>query len=644
MTKFLKTILFCMTVMSSTSTAMAEPSEGKALSDALLAVGIGDFASADAMIAQIDNPVAQTLINWARLRAGDGEWQQYLQFLTDNPDWPGLKRLRKQAEKVIPETPHIVNAFFSQTQPQTAHGFLRLIAAQDDPVIAQQLTIKAWLSLALSEEEQAAFLSKYAEALKDHHVSRLDNLLWRKLRSQADRMKPFVTADQFMLAQARMALQRRDSAVDEALGRVSPSLIDDGGLAFDRFEWRMAKGRWDEAQDLILERTSEQTNMGRPKKWASRRRGFARRAMRAGKIDHAYRLASQHELTSGSDFADLEWLAGYISLIYRDDPKRALGHFETFNAAVKSPISLGRASYWLGRVHEALEDFDNAAIQYKRGTMFQTSFYGQLAAQRIQAKPDQTLAGREEIGDWRTASFANSSVFEAAKLLHGANKPIMTRWFMTHMAETLPRSELLQLADYAKQMGADFVTLGIAKEAAKRGIILPRAYFPITKLADFADKVPPEVAMAIARRESELNPAAISPAGARGLMQIMPATARDVAAKIDVPYDRDRLTSDWEYNATLGTAYLGGLIEKYEGSYVLAFAAYNAGPNRVVEWIDLYGDPRDPLTSVVDWIEHIPFRETRNYVMRVVESLHVYRARISGQTPVLQLLEDLSRG
>ena len=639
--RFIGLLTFIVSICLQTDAVLSQSKGPNALSAALTAIEQGDFQAVSDLVKLTDNAEMKTLIRWSKLRAGVGEWSEYRAFLSDHPDWPGLQRLRRQAEAKLPaDTPNTIQAFFADRTPETPAGALLLLSVKPQ----KELLISAWTDMSLTEIEQQTFLDRFGETLAPYHIERLDNLLWRKLRTQAERMKPLVSVDTFRLAQARMALQRRDATVDAAINALSPTQQVDPGLAFDRFEWRMAKDRWDEAQDLITERTSPTTKMGRPDKWASRRRGFARRAMRAGKIDEAYKLASQHGLTSGASFADLEWLSGYIVLTYRDDPQQALIHFKKFNAAVKSPISLGRGSYWLGRVYERLGDFDAAATHYLQGGAYQTSFYGQLSAQRIQANPDATLAGQEPIGDWRKSSFANSSIFAAAVLLHQANRPTMTRWFMTHMAETLPRNEIAQLADYAKQMGSDFVTLGIAKEAAKRGIILPAPYFPITKLATFNKSVAPEIAMSIARRESELKPDAISPAGARGLMQIMPATAKDVAKEIDIPYESERLTSDWKYNATLGKAYLSQLIDKYEGSYVLAFAAYNAGPHRVVEWIDLYGDPRDPLTSVVDWIEHIPFRETRNYVMRVMESLHVYRARIAGKTPPLQLLDDLSRG
>ena len=220
----------------------------------------------------------------------------------------------------------------------------------------------------------------------------------------------------------------------------------------------------------------------------------------------------------------------------------------------------------------------------------------------------------------------------------------MMRWFFTHVAETQDETGLLQLSELALELDQPNVALGVAKEAAKRGIVLPASYFPVTELATYSVDVDPEIAMSIARRESELDQTAVSPAGAQGLMQIMPGTARDVSRDLGVEYSKARLTSDWRYNAKLGTAYLGGLLKIYDGSYLLAFAAYNAGPSRVNEWIEEYGDPRDSVIDKVNWVEHIPYRETRDYVMRVMESLHVYRARLSGRAQPVRITKDMSRG
>jgi len=610
MFRLVTALIFAVLFSATAASAQRDFENGDNLAAALEAVKQSDWVTANHLAGQITSTQGQTMITWARLRAGEGDWWEYTAFLNEHSDWPGLKRLRRQAEGVIPSTekPAVIRAFFAIQKPQTGTGALRLIEAlqkQGRTADARTTAINAWTELTLSRDEQSQFLAAYNGIVSRHHWSRLDNLLWAGKTKEAARMFDLVSPAQQALAKARIGLRRGAPNVDELLAAVSSNDRQDAGLAYDRFQWLMKKDRWDDAHDAVVERTGETAKMGRPEKWASRRRGFARRAMRAGEPQVAYLLASQHELTEGSDYADLEWLAGYISLTYLDAPQQAQAHFKNFDTAVKSPISRGRAGYWLGKVHEVLGDYEQAAKDYID---------------------------------------AAQSVFEAAKLLHHAQEPIMMRWFLTHMAETLPRTELMQLAKYAEQVGENYVVLGIAKEAAKRGIVLPKSYYPITELAGYSVDVAPEIAMSIARRESELNPSAVSPAGARGLMQVMPATARQVAGEIGLEYSRDRLTSDWRYNAALGTAYLGGLIEVYEGSYILAFAAYNAGPHRVDQWIEQYGDPRDPLTSVVDWVEHIPFRETRNYVMRVAESLHVYRARLTGETQQVQLMKDLTRG
>ena len=629
--------------------ANSEEENGDLLSTVFSSVADRDWITADHYAAQISDPVGVDLVTWERLRQGEGEWVEYRAFLEQNPNWPGLKRLRRKGEAVIPKTanPTQVRAYFEKQLPQTGRGSLRLAQAYDvqgRKGEARSEAIRAWTQMSLKEHEEGALNQKYKGALSQHNLRRLDNLLWRGLTREAGRMLDRVTSGQVKLAKARIGLQRASKSVDTLIGAVPKDLQSNPGLAYDRFQWRVKKGRWDDAQEFLAHQTGSVKKLGRPQAWASRRRGFARRAMRAGNTDLAYWLASQHELKSGSDYADLEWLSGYISLTQMKAPKQALAHFKSFKQAVKSPISLGRAGYWLGRVYEKLGQFDDAAKAYELGAKYQTSFYGQLAAEKLGGAPDASLSGKGSVPDWRKAGFLKTAPIRAGILFHYADDRARMRWFFAHVAETLDTVGLSQLADLALELGRPNVALAVAKQAARRGIILPKSYFPVTELARYSVDVPPEIAMAIARRESELNESAISPAGARGLMQVMPATARKVAKDIGVLYSKSRLTSDWRYNAQLGTAYLGGLLELFEGSYILAFAGYNAGPHRAETWIEEFGDPRDSLVDQVNWIEHIPYRETRNYVMRVMESLHVYRARLKGRTPPLQLTQDLTRG
>lgn len=629
--------------------ANTEEENGDLLSSAFSAADKDDWVSADHFASQISDPIGNDLITWERLRQGEGDWLEYNAFLAENGDWPGLKRLRRKGEAVIPKaaSPAKVRAYFKDQLPQTGKGALRLAQAYADQGRkgeARSEAIRAWVEMSLKEHEENALYTQYKGVLSQHNLRRLDNLLWRGLTREAGRMLERVPDEKVKLARARIGLQRASKGVDELIRAVPESQQSDPGLAYDRFQWRVKKGRWDDAQELLARQTGSVKKLGRPEKWSNRRRGFARRVMRAGDTDLAYWLASQHDLKAGANFADLEWLSGYISLTKMNAPKQALAHFKTFKEAVKSPISQGRAGYWLGRTYEKLGQYEKASKAYAFGAHNQTSFYGQLAAEKLGLAPDAALSGAQDVPNWRRATFLQTAPIKAGILFHYAGDQTRMRWFFAHIAEGLEKVALSQLADLALELDRPNVALAVAKEAAKRGIILPKSYFPVTDLATYSVDVPPEIAMAIARRESELNVSAISPAGARGLMQIMPATARKVSRDIGVEYSKARLTSDWRYNAQLGTAYLGGLLEIFEGSYILAFAGYNAGPHRAETWIEEFGDPRDSLVDQVNWIEHIPYRETRNYVMRVMESLHVYRARLQGKTPPLQLTQDLTRG
>ena len=437
-----------------------------------------------------------------------------------------------------------------------------------------------------------------------------------------------------------MALRAQQGNVNALIDKVPKSLAGDPGLAFERMQWRARKGLGDGAMELILAASPD--TLGEPERWAGWRRSFARAEMRAGRVDTAYRLASEHGLESGSHFADLEWLSGYIALTYKQDGAAALAHFLRFRGAVETPISLGRAGYWEGRAHEMRGDTEAARLAYAFGAEYQTSFYGLLAAERAGLPMDPELAGGADYPDWRRASFADTSVFRAARYFIANGQRNLAEQFLRHITETLPAEEIGSLGDYVLSRGEPHLAVMIGKQAARRGIVVPRAYYPVAPLGVVAPPVAPELSLAIARRESEFDPGVTSHAGARGLMQLMPATAKAVASDLDIRFESDRLLSDPAYNARLGTAYLDELMEIFEGNVVMVAAGYNAGPGRPLRWMAERGDPRRGQIDIVDWIEHIPFDETRNYVMRVTESLPIYRAQLAGQVAPLAFTDELT--
>lgn len=630
--------------MATAPLAQSSP-ETDALARAMAAMRSGDWETATTE-GRASGELGRDVIEWHRLRAGRGDFDEVVDFLKRRGDWPGLPLLRRRSEGSVPygRRADEVIAFFAGNPPRTGAGSIALASAYEAVGRhgdAEAQIVLAWITQEMTTGDEASLLQRYGDLLKPHHEDRLDMLLWTGQFKAAERMLPHVSEGWRKLARARIALREMVPGVDALIEAVPSDLADDPGLAFERFQWRARKGRNESAIELALSRDGGVAALGRPGPWADWRSVLARWAMRAGRPTEAYQLAARHGLRDGADYAELEWLAGYIALTHLRDPDAALWHFQRFRVAVSTPISLGRAGYWEGRAHEALGDAEAAKQAYAFGAENQTSFYGLLAAERAGLPMDPALAGLKTYPDWKSAGFTQSSVFKAALLLRDAGEDQLSERFLTHLAESLTETEVGQLADFALSLEEPHIALMIAKRAAEYGIVVPRAYFPLVDLGVTDPRVPMELALAIARRESEFDHDVTSGVGARGLMQVMPATAEEVAGKLDIDFDRGRLLSDPVYNARIGKAYLAELIDMFGPNFVLVSAAYNAGPSRPIQWMEERGDPRSAGMDVVDWIEHIPFTETRNYVMRVMESLPVYRARLSGGAVAIRLSDEM---
>ncbi|NNU79548.1 lytic transglycosylase domain-containing protein [Halovulum dunhuangense] len=631
-------LAICIPLLAAAPVAAFQPER---LSAALDAASSGDFSRAGGLAAQAGDPIAPEIVEWHRLRAGGAPWGDYVRFLSSRAYWPGMDLVRRRAEESMPVdlSPDQVRAFFAQGAAQTGRGAL-LHAAATGGAGAAEIRARAWRELDMSAADRALYMNTVAAELAPHHAARLERLLWDGKTALAEEMLPLVGGAQAALARARIALQAQAPGVDGAIAAVPASLAGDPGLAHDRMRWRIEKGRWADAEALMRERSVSAASLGRPEAWAFSRRTLARRAMREGRATDAYILAAQHFLSGGSNYADLEFVAGFVALTRLSDPARAAQHFQRLQAAVETPISLGRAGYWLGRAHEAAGSPDAARAAYAVGAQHQTTFYGQLAAERLGLQPDRSITARGTLPDWRSRSFAGSSVVRAAVLLNAAGDTNTALRFILHAQESLSEADSAALARFSLDIGQTTGALRIAKRIVRGGDVYPDAYYPVIELP--RTSVAPEFALAVARQESELNPLAVSPVGARGLMQLMPRTAQKVAGDLGLEYSLGRLTADPGYNARLGTQYLAEMLGRYNGSYLLAAAAYNAGPGRVDQWLAELGDPRLPGADPIDWIERIPFSETQNYVMRVLESMHVYRARLTGEARQIGLSQMLA--
>ncbi|MEM6312085.1 MAG: lytic transglycosylase domain-containing protein [Pseudomonadota bacterium] len=596
-----------------------------------------DWQTATSLAARAGG-VSKDIVEWLRLRAGAGSVSQALAFMDRRSDWPGLALLARESEAGLEDASEAqVLAFFDGRAPRSALGarrYARVLVQQGRVAEAEKVLLAAWMTLPMSKDEQDRFLRYFDNTLNGKLWDRADAMLWKGWQDNARQLATQLTSGQRALLEARIGLQRRAKNVDTLIANVPAALRNDPGLQHDRFEWRVRKSRWKDAKDLLLEQSKSAKALGVPSAWSNRRRALARDEMRDGSARRAYQLASKHFLTTGSHYADLEWLSGYIALTKLGNAETALEHFRNHDAAVRSPISQGRAGYWQGRALRALGRVAEADQAFTAGAAHQSSFYGLLAAE---AAGLPFYVGLQDVptSSWQGSVLEQDSLFQAGLLLARAGERSLAEVFWTHLAEQLGEHDAALLGQAAIDLGEPHLAVMIGKAVARRGTIVPVPYYALHPLAESDLPVATELALAIARRESEFDPVVVSGAGARGLMQLMPATGKEVSARLGLSagHSNARLTSDPVYNARLGSQFLSELSDQFRGNIVMLSAGYNAGPRRPLRWMELYGDPRGKdIDTMIDWIEGIPFRETRNYVMRVSESLPIYRARL-GQDP-----------
>ncbi len=588
--------------------------------------------------------VGRDIVAWTMLRDGSGNLGDYEDFLRRRPDWPGLPLLKEKGEAAAArsETPARVVAYFGADRPRTAAGaiaLVRALVAEGEAAAAAAEAARAWAALSFTSAEEDVLRGVAPEALARADAARMDMLLWTGRRAEAARLLPRLPEERQKLAAARIALQAETKGVDAMVAAVPEALRGDPGLLYDRFAYRMRRDAYDGATELLL--SAPPDALGRPEVWADRRALLSRWLMRQGRAAEAYRAAAGHGLAGGADYAELEFLAGYVALRHLGDPDLALRHFGHLKGQVSTPISLARADYWQGRAEEAAGRAEKAETHYRAAARYQTAYYGLLAAERLGLPLDRALLDDTPAPGWQTSAFAGSSVLEAGRLLLQSGDRALGKRFLLHLAESLDDRELAQLSEMALDMGEPHVALLIAKQAAERGVILPRAYFPVPDFVPDGLQVSRALALAIARRESEFDPAARSHADAQGLMQVLPGTAKQVAPGLGLTYAAGRLIEDPVFNVTVGTAYLARMVQEFGPSIALVASGYNAGPGRPRRWIGELGDPRRPDVDVVDWVETIPFGETRTYVMRVSEGVVIYRAKLKGAAGPIRLTAEL---
>lgn len=598
----------------------------------------------DGALAVAPAGIGRDIVEWQRLRDGKGSFADYQAFVARHPDWPGLPYLRQKGEAALAqvEDPAQVLLWFQTDLPQTGAGavaYVRALLATGRVADAETEAMRAWASLSFEEKDEAALIALMPDAVALADEQRLETALWEGRIVEARRMLPRVSKGLQALAAARIGLQAEAKGATALIDAVPEARAKDAGLAHDRFIWRMKRDLYDEALQMILQRSTSAEALGRPEAWAPRRAVLARYLMRKGRFAEAYKVAASHFLTEGQDFTDLEFLAGFIALRKLGDPATALEHFRKLETGVSTPISKARAKYWQGRAEEAAGQ--DPTPSYKAAAKYPTAFYGLLAAERLGLTLDASLLAKGGAPDWKSAGFTGSSLLDAVRLLLDAGDRTLAKRFLLQLAESQDETGLAQMADMALDWGEPHLALLVAKAAAERGLILPEAYYPVPDFVPDDLAVSRALALAITRRESEFDPAARSAADARGLMQLLPGTAKLMATRLGVEHEVDKLLTDPAYNVQMGSAYLAEMVETFGPSIALVASGYNAGPKRPERWITEFGDPRNPDVDVIDWVESIPFDETRTYVMRVAEGVVIYRAKLKGKAGPVRISEEL---
>ena len=605
-----------------------------------------DWNRAYAELALISDPLPLKILHWMDYsRPGaPGRFPNIAEFIERNPDWPRQKALRKHAEEALAgESDAVAADWFKRFPPVSAVGKVHsaeilLNSGNLENGIAELRA--AWIDGDFGPIDEKNFLARHSPVIRaEDNERRLDRLLWDAQYDAARRMLSLVPTDWRGLGEARLALAAQASNAEIVAARVPAKLRGDPGLIYEELRWRTKKDMLNAAVQILL---SEPGDLVRPAAWWAERQTIARRVLATGNAALAYRLVEQHGLIEGNAYSEAEFLLGYIALRYMKNPVIGFDHFARILTRVGTPYAKARAGYWGGRAAEAQAKSALAAKWYAAAADHMVTFYGQLAAHQLghDAPPHpvpEPLPDPAEL-----ARFNQNEVVRATQIFLELGYRDQSKAFLLNMADnaTTP-TQFAMLAALAETNGRIDLAIAVAKRAIEAGTPLMIHGYPVTAVPS-GGTVEHALLFAITRQESAFDREALSRAGARGLMQLMPATASDIANKLQLPFSAERLAEDGTYNVLLGRAYLETLIDDFGGSYALAIAGYNAGPGRVRQWLRDYGDPRGGKVDMVDWIENIPISETRNYVQRVLENLQIYRGQV-GRNSAFSLVSDLAR-
>jgi len=578
------------------------------------------------------------LVNWLYLlrESNQASFYEYFVFINKNPNFPRIGRLKYLAEHKINlkdiSAKKLVK-WFNEESPLSGYGKIKLGEAYielNNYSEGEKLIKEGFINAKLSKNNLKHIRKKHKKILKSSdYIKRADWLSWENKYWDLKRMLRYLPKDYQALYTARQLLMSKSYGVDNAIAKVPKNMLRDSGLQYNRLKWRRKRGRLESSLEILLEIKNDPKFLVRPDKWWIERAIISRSLIYKKKYELAYKIASKHSLTEGPEYAEAEWMSGWIALSFLNDSIIATKHFNNFYENVGYPISLSRGAYWLGRSYEKSNNKKKSEDWYKEASKYLNTYYGQLAFIKLNPENEFILEEQKEIDKKQKKDFYENELVKLIFLLKELDKTKYTKHLLKHLAllDIENGTEILA-GNLAIEIGRYDFAIQIAKKASYEKRFHNNVNYPIinTPLEVNYKKMPSkELVLAVIRQESEFDSKANSSAGAKGMMQLMTYTAKVVSKQAKLSYSKSKLTSDPSYNIKLGSYYLATLLEEYEGSFPFAVAAYNAGPKRVRYWKKINGNPQKNEINYVDWIELIKFKETRNYVQRVLENVNVYK-------------------
>jgi peptidoglycan lytic transglycosylase len=637
----------------------------KRIKEAFKAIGADKGDKALALRSKIKNSAGRKLVDWYRLRQGQGELSEYREFLDANRSWPNRRRLTRKFEQALftkGGSASEIRGYFKKGGPDTAAGFAALASAylaEGKEGEARKLAQKVWRQHDLPAELEQGFLSRFKKFLTAaDHKWRLDRLLisdvrWRRQKKKraaiAKRVIPLLSAKEKRKARARLAVFLGSKKSRALIAKLPAESLPDWGVVFHRIQALRRSGKTDKAAKLMLGAPTEEAKTVVPDVWWKERQTLAYAILKRGKPKLAYEIVREAgPLTVNSANAQA-FMAGWLALRYLKNAALAESHFAVMRKSADGPLTRSKANYWFGRAVEERSGFSVATVHYREAAREKDTFYGQLARQKLEPGR-QPIIIKAPVAPTRD-EIARFSKLDAAQAVIVARKsglrPFVFRNFLVQLRYgAKSEGEAAMVAHLAEAVGDTQSAVRAGKTANSRGHNLLYYAYPVHPFPSYKPlRAPPETAflLGIARQETEFNTLIVSGAGAKGLLQVMTVTAKHVCRDYKIKCRIKKLTTDPSYNAMIASAYVGDRMKEFSGSYVLTLAGYNAGPGRARQWIREFGDPRDPKVDPIDWIERIPFSETRLYVGKVLSNIQIYRARLGQDRSALRLEEDLNR-